>query len=113
MSIKVGELAVVKTTGEPVFVLGIRELGESTIVLAGEETPEGKSFTAQAKVRRPVSSRNGIMHFEEYFYIEELETEEESTKRKYDAMLKMQEDLMPNSVPELPDLSTEPVSRIN
>lgn len=102
--LKAGDFAVVRTTGEPVFVLETRELGDGKIVLPGEETPEDSNFTTQAKVRRPISSRNGIMHVTEFFYVEELETENASAKRRYQNALELQAELAEPNVEELPEL---------
>ena len=68
MPIKAGEVAFVKTTEEPVFILKTwahPELGQD-----------------YADVRRPVAGQDGIRHVEDTFRVEELESELEHAQRR-------------------------------
>lgn len=69
--IKVGEVAFIKTTSEAVFVLN-----EAT-----NNRPSTPSFKTTVLVRRPTAGQDGIVHKEEIFYTEELETLDEQRKR--------------------------------
>ena len=75
MTIKVGELALVKTTNEPVFVLEIA---------ADEKSPLPSKMGAT--VRIPVVMRDGIDHRVVNFYLEELESSEDFTRRQVDEL---------------------------
>lgn len=61
MSIKAGELARLKVSGEDVFIL----------------TVEGTT----AMVRRPTAGQNGVFHLTEEFTLAELETPSENRSR--------------------------------
>lgn len=63
MPIKAGEVAFIKTTEEPVFVMEIVAEDEVT-------------------VRRPVAGQDGIRHELDLFSIAELETELEHAQRR-------------------------------
>lgn len=67
--IKVGEVAFLKTTDEPVFVLEINDAGEQGF------------FPQVATVRRPVQGDSGVHHDSENFYAIELESLEEKKAR--------------------------------
>lgn len=56
--------AQIRTTGEPIFIVGFD--GESGFVI----------------VRRPIQNDNGITHTEGRFYPEELETFQQATDRE-------------------------------
>jgi hypothetical protein len=60
--IEVNKVAFVKTTEEPVFVLGM------FVDQAGNEI---------ANVRRPVNTKNGVQHISEAFLVTELQTAED------------------------------------
>ena len=100
--IKQGDFAIVRTTGEPVFVLSVRTLDGNAILLPGDTEVGG--FKTQVKVRRPLSGRNGIMHVEEWFYAEELESEKTSAKRRYQNALELQAELANAEIEQLPEL---------
>ena len=78
--IKPGMIALIRTTGEPVFVIRTED---------SKELPNWQA----AVVRRPRSSKDGIFHSVETFLVEELETEREATKRKYNDIMEMQQEL--------------------
>lgn len=72
MKFKPAEIAIIRTTGEPVLVL---ETNEGDAPYAG--------FTGtKVKVRRPVETREGIIHKLDEFLEEELETESALMARK-------------------------------
>jgi hypothetical protein len=74
--IKAGQVANIKITDEPVFILSVKPL-DSYHAMAG--TLSG----VLAKVRRPNVDEHGrITHSVEEFFIEELETEEDAELRK-------------------------------
>ena len=75
--IDAGKLAVVKTTGEPVLVLGISWPEKGTPPPYGVIGVGG----TKATVRRPVVTQNGAYHLVEEFYVEELELPEEYKNR--------------------------------
>lgn len=68
--IKQGEVAFLKTTGEGVFVLEIKDpspkLGDKELIV---------------EVRRPVAGQGGIQHKVETFYLNELESYDEQKRR--------------------------------
>ena len=61
MSIKIGDIARLKVSGEDVYVLGLND--------------------GFANVRRPTAGQNGVFHMEETFTIGELETLAENRSR--------------------------------
>jgi hypothetical protein len=63
MAIKLHEVAYLKTTMEPVYVMAFHEPSE------------------MVSVRRPVQGRDGIQHQVEDFSLDELETEQEAFTR--------------------------------
>jgi len=65
--IKVNEVAHVKTTDEPVFILEIMNVDTRLM----------------ARVRRPVMGKSGIQHVLDDFYVEELETPEAKRLRNF------------------------------
>lgn len=67
--IKAGQVAVIRTTDEPVFIL-------STRLKQHNENPSDI-----ATVRRPVMTENGIEHRIEDFYLVELESFDAKKKR--------------------------------
>lgn len=68
---KPGDTAIVRTSGEVVFIKAI------------EAAPEGY-FKQVALVNRPVAHReNGIVHVSDTFYLEELESESDAMRKKY------------------------------
>ena len=78
MSIQEKEVAYLKTTGEPVFVLKVYTANHS----ASGILSYGSDY---AKVRRPWGgSQNGLTHTEETFLVEELESREDHLKRLSD-----------------------------
>lgn len=68
---KPGEVAVHRITGEEVFVVALREEGPV----------EGLSGT-RVDVRRPVVTQNGIIHRDEVFFVEELESRDAREARE-------------------------------
>jgi hypothetical protein len=88
MTIKAGEVAFLKTTGESVFVL------------------QYPNETSEATVRRPIAGRDGIDHIKESFRHDELETLEEQKHR----FMSEREELLakyitnPNQTPSPTDL---------
>src|ERR1700723_2919870 len=76
MEIKAGEIAYIKITDEPVYVLDIKPL-------AGFHVYAGILSGVEATVRRPNVDEHGrIDHRIEKFFVEELETEEDANIRK-------------------------------
>jgi hypothetical protein len=74
--IKPGQIAYVKITDEPVFILSVKPL-EGYHVLAGVLSG------VEATVRRPNVNEHGqIVHQIEKFFVDELETEEDADLRK-------------------------------
>ena len=78
MSFKVGDIAVVKTTGEKVFVLSVPESG-------GIIDPS--SSPGDIKLRRPVATREGIMHQISWLTPGELQSIEERMTDEIDQEL--------------------------
>ena len=72
--IKVGDVAYLKSTSEPVMVLGS---GLGALI-----TKDGEESFNYFLVRRPVNTRDGITHVEERFRIFELETYKEKVDRE-------------------------------
>ena len=72
--IKQGDIAYVKTTNEPVFVIQI------TPIDATNDEHNG-AFAARVLGRVPVNTRDGVDHQDKIFFIEELEGFEEFTRR--------------------------------
>lgn len=64
--IKAGEVVFMKTTGEPMFVLGI---------------DAANSQFGDVKVRRPLFGQNGTSYHVDYFFAAELETSEAQKQR--------------------------------
>lgn len=74
--IKAGQIAFVKITDEPVYVLDIKTLG-------GYHALAGVLSGVEATVRRPNVDEHGrILHNIEKFFVDELETEEDADIRK-------------------------------
>jgi hypothetical protein len=74
--IKAGQVAYLKITDEPVFVLSVKPL-------EGYHAMAGTLSGVQAKVRRPnVNEHGSIVHQVEDFFVDELETEEDADIRK-------------------------------
>ena len=72
--LKQGEIAYVKTTNEPVFVIAVQPL-----------TPADDAwgyFTHHVYCRIPVITQNGTDYQQKVFYVEELETLEDFTRRQ-------------------------------
>lgn len=70
-----GELALIKSTAEPVTILGLRPIEG-----AG---PYPELTPTEVTVRRPVESQaNGIFHATETFMIDELESIEDNIRRR-------------------------------
>lgn len=75
--IHVGEVAFLKTTDEPVFVLDIIKDGE------GYHPTAPKLGGQLAMVRYAMVAKDTISHIIKYFYVEELETlEDRALKQK-------------------------------
>ena len=82
--IKVGEVVVVKTTGEQVFVLAVLDDTEN------ENTPSvGMLHGGVADVRIPVLTRDGIEHQTFRFSVEELETTDDRMQREMAQQMEM------------------------
>jgi hypothetical protein len=92
---QLGDLLTIKTTGELVYVLS--------------ET-DRKTF----KVRRPVMSRDGITHFTDEFFADELETIEEHLRREL-ADMKLKARLQKELLQEEPEDAAPrtPISIVN
>jgi hypothetical protein len=74
--VKSGQIAYVKITDEPVYVLDIKPL-------SGFHVLAGVLSGVEATVRRPNVDEHGrITHAVEKFFVEELETEEDAELRK-------------------------------
>jgi hypothetical protein len=74
--IKAGQIAYIKITDEPAYVLDIKPL-------SGYHVMAGVLSGVVAKVRRPNVDEHGrITHSVEEFFVEELETEEDADIRK-------------------------------
>ena len=67
MTIKAGEVAFLKTTGEAVYVLAVEPVNEPGAVLV--------------EVRRPIAGQNGIAHATDCFFIGELESLDDQQAR--------------------------------
>jgi hypothetical protein len=74
--IKAGQIAYLRITDEPVFVLSVKPLD-------GYHAMAGTLSGVQAKVRRPnVNEHGSIIHQTEDFFVDELETKEDAELRK-------------------------------
>jgi|HubBroStandDraft_2_1064218.scaffolds.fasta_scaffold1959994_1 hypothetical protein len=74
--IKAGQIAFIKITDEPVFVLSVK-------LLDGYHALAGTLSGVQATVRRPNVDEHGrITHSQEQFFVDELETKEDAELRK-------------------------------
>ena len=81
MAIKAGDVAYIRTTDEPVFVLHIE---------IREQDHEHPWFDNWAVVRRPIGTDSaGISHSVEEFYLEELEDEDAHSKRRKGGLLNL------------------------
>ena len=76
VNIKAGQVALLKTTEEPLFVLAIENLDKVYSGLSG----------SVAIVRRPIQGTEGVTHSIERFFIEELETLDEKHTRQVSEM---------------------------
>lgn len=75
--IKAGSVALVRTTGEPVFVLAVRkEVDAATL----NNVPELSGLVAD--IRRMNGGANGTFYDNTSLYVEELETEDAAVSRK-------------------------------
>ena len=74
--IRVGEVAFLKTTGEPVFVLDIIKDGE------GYHPTAPKLGGQLAMVRYAMVAKDAINHTIKYFYVEELESFDEVQEKR-------------------------------
>lgn len=93
MSIKPGDILIVKTTEEPVLVLAVNQKPSAVLrrfvkldMETGEEVYETielpKLSGTELLVRRPiVSEASGIAHLVDTFFVEELETMKERQER--------------------------------
>lgn len=78
--IKPGDLAFVKTSEERCFVLDV-------VPTADVMKKIGNVSGYSAKVRLPIANRElGIVHTEQFFFVEELETASEKVQREYAEM---------------------------
>lgn len=87
-NIKPGQVAFIKSTEEPAFVLEIKE-GSSLQKFPGLS---GQVVT----VRRPAMGRDGVRHLIEFFSIEELETLEDRHNRQVAEMEELKARFTPN-----------------
>jgi hypothetical protein len=85
--IKVGQVATLKTSDEPVFVLDIEEC---------EATTNPKLSGVEVKVRRPVGGQDGVRHVVETFHLEELESLDAKHTRQIAEMEEVRARLSPN-----------------
>lgn len=77
---KYGDVLYVKTTEEPVLVVGTRTVGDSEVDYPKLIDPDAEVVV----VRRPIGSQeNGIQYKFFDFLATELETYEEQAKRRY------------------------------
>jgi hypothetical protein len=77
-NIKAGQVALIRTTEEPVFVLE---------VVVGKTIPDAPELEQViARVRRPVQGEEGVRHLVETFYVQELETQEDKHTRQISEM---------------------------
>ncbi len=75
--VKAGEIAYIKTSGESCFV---KEIVDTAVPLKCDGNPSGLT----AKVRTPKLNRDlGILHSDEYYFFEELETYAEKLGREH------------------------------
>ena len=94
-SIKAGQVLIIKTTEEPVLVLAVKaptsdaaclkkfvKLDYETGTEVYEDVPLPGISGTEVIVRRPIMSEaNGIAHLVDTFFVEELETMQERSKR--------------------------------
>jgi len=85
---KPSDVAFLRTTQEPVFVLDIKE---------GTSVQKFPGLSGQvATVRRPSEGREGIRHTIEFFSVEELETLDDRHKRQVEEMEEMKAHILSN-----------------
>lgn len=80
--IELKKVAYVKTTDEPVFVLGMRK--------------DANSGETIVTVRRPIQAETGVSHMIEEFFFDELQTKEDQMTKEMDTnkfMLKLRDAL--------------------
>lgn len=85
-NIKAGQVALLRTTEEPVFVLRVDEDKEECAILS----------KVLATVRRPIQGEQGVRHSIEQFHIEELETQEDKHTRQISEMEELKARFKPN-----------------
>lgn len=91
MSIEVGQLAYVKTTEEPVFVMKIESIPPDTpeekyIYDRSRDIDYSRFSNTTVMVRRPKLTDQGIVHIFEQFLIEELESRQDKEQRVFNEM---------------------------
>lgn len=91
MAIKPGDVAYIRTTDEPVFVIDITERGPAGVVVVADDiATAAKLSNTTVKVRRPIGTDSaGISHSVETFYLEELEDEDSHKKRRSGGLLNL------------------------
>lgn len=67
-NVEQGKIAFVKTSDEPVFVIGIEA---------------DKNNVAIAIVRRPIQTENGVVHSTDQFFLAELQTSEQKVMEEF------------------------------
>lgn len=83
MAINIGDVVLVKTSGEPCFVLDVQDSPKEF----------SRNFSGkEAYVRLPViTTGGGIEHTERYFLVEELESTTEKFEREYKENMRLKE----------------------
>lgn len=88
-NIKAGQVALLKATEEPVFILQVLEKGKTFPELSG----------SVAIVRRPTQGQNGVFHSLEEFYVEELESLDDKRTRQVSEMEELKARFKTNEAP--------------
>lgn len=85
---QIGEVLYVKTSEEPVLVLGTRKVHDSEI---GKKFPEIYHGSGEVvTVRRPIQTSEGLTYMLYDFLAEELETETQQNQRLYSKLVERQ-----------------------